>query len=117
MIGEKQETRAPKFTKVFADATFVCGDWHYIRRYAPDDLSGKTVLTQSVRKADLDWLKTTKARRVITTTPVMGGETFATNVMEGVVVALLGKRPEQMTEQDYLETLARLDWSPNVIDL
>jgi hypothetical protein len=115
--GEKQETRAPKFPKVFADATFICGDWHYIRRYAPDDLTGKTILTQTVRKADLDWLKTTGARRVITTTPVMGGETFATNVMEGVVVALLEKRPEQMTEQDYLDTLARLDWAPNVIDL
>jgi hypothetical protein len=115
--GEKQESRTPKFPKVFAEATFICGDWHYIRRYAPDNLRGKTILTQTVRKADLDWLKTTGARRVITTTPVMGGETFATNVMEGVVVALLGKRPEQMTEQDYLETLARLDWAPNVIDL
>lgn len=115
--GEKQESRTPKFPKVFAEATFICGDWHYIRRYAPDNLRGKTILTQTVRKADLDWLKTTGARRVITTTPVMGGETFATNVMEGVVVALLGKRPEQMTEQDYLDTLARLDWAPNVIDL
>lgn len=115
--GEKQESRTPKFPKVFADATFICGDWHFIRRYAPDDLTGKTILTQTVRKADLEWLKTTGARRVITTTPVMGGETFATNVMEGVVVALLGKRPEAMTESDYLETLQKLDWRPNVIDL
>lgn len=115
--GEKQETRTPKFPKVFQDATFICGDWHFIRRYAPDDLTGKTILTQTVRKADLEWLKTTGARRVITTTPVMGGETFATNVMEGVVVALLGKRPEQLSEGDYLETLKRLDWCPNVIDL
>lgn len=115
--GEKQETRTPKFPKVFQEATFICGDWHFIRRYAPDDLTGKTILTQTVRKADLEWLKTTGARRVITTTPVMGGETFATNVMEGVVVALLGKRPEQLSEGDYLETLKRLDWCPNVIDL
>lgn len=115
--GEKQDSRTPKFPGVFAEASFICGDWHYIRRYAPDNLAGKTILTQTVRKADLDWLKTTGARRVITTTPVMGGETFATNVMEGVVVALLDKRPEEMTEQDYLNTLARLDWSPNVIDL
>jgi hypothetical protein len=115
--GEKQESRTPKFPKVFQEATFICGDWHFIRRYAPDDLSGKTILTQTVRKADLEWLKSTGARRVITTTPVMGGETFATNVMEGVVVALLGKRPEQLSEGDYLETLKRLDWRPNVIDL
>ena len=115
--GEKQESRTPKFPKVFQEATFICGDWHYIRRYAPDDLTGKTILTQTVRKADLEWLATTGARRVITTTPVMAGETFATNVMEGVVVALLAKRPEEMQESDYLETLKQLAWAPNVIEL
>jgi hypothetical protein len=116
-VGEKQESRAPKFPKAFQDATLICGDWHFIRRYAPDRLDGKTILTQTVRKADLDWLKTIGLRRVITTTPVMGGETFATNVMEGVVVALNNKRPEELSEQDYLDTLARLDWAPNVIEL
>ncbi len=115
--GEKQEKRTPKYPKVFEDATFICGDWHYIRRYAPDKLTGKTILTQTLRSADIEWLKTTGAWRAITTTPVMSGETFATNVMEGVIVALLGKGPEQLSEQDYLEALKRLDWKPNVIDL
>jgi hypothetical protein len=47
----------------------------------------------------------------------MGGETFATNVMEGVIVALVGKRPEAMTEQDYLDVLKELNWSPGVMEL
>lgn len=115
--GEKQESRTPKFPKVFQEATFICGDWHYIRRYAPDRLDGKTILTQTVRKADLDWLESTGAARVITTTPVMGGETFATNVMEGVVITLTQKRPEEMTANDYLEALSKLEWRPNVIHL
>ena len=95
----------------------VAGDTLYIRRYAPDDLKGKTVITQTVRKADIEWLKNAGVTRVITTTPAMGGETFATNVMEGVIVALLGKRPEQMSDHDYLDVLLRLDWQPNIIDL
>ncbi|MEQ1821541.1 MAG: quinate 5-dehydrogenase [Fimbriimonadaceae bacterium] len=115
--GEKQDSRTPKFPKVFAEATLICGDWHYIKRYAPDRLEGKTILTQTLRQADFDWLRTTGARRAITTTPVMGGETFATNVMEGVIVALNQKPPSQLTESDYLETLKRLDWKPNVIEL
>jgi hypothetical protein len=115
--GEKQEQRTPKFEKVFRESTFICGDWHYIRRYAPDDLSGKTILTQTLRKSDLELLRSWKVARAITTTPVISGETYATNVMEGVVVSLLGKRPEQLSEKDYLETLRRLDWRPNVIDL
>ena len=115
--GEKQEQRKPKYPEIWAERTFLCGDWHYIRRYAPEDLKGKTILTQTLRKADLEWLKSAGARRAITTTPVMGGETFATNVMEGVIVAVTGKRPEQLSEGDYLETLKRLDWKPNVIYL
>lgn len=115
--GSKQEERKPSFEKFWADRTFLCGDWHYIRRYAPDDLSGKTVLTQTVRAADIEWLRSTGLRRLITTTPEMGGETFATNVMEGVIVALAGKRPDQMTENDFLDVLKELDWSPSVLEL
>ena len=55
--GEKQETRTPKFEKVFKNATLICGDWHYIRKYAPDDLEGKTIITQTLRKADLELLR------------------------------------------------------------
>lgn len=114
--GEKQEIRSPKFPKVFEAATLICGDWHYIRKYAPDDLSGKTIITQTLRKADLELLKSWKVRRAITTTPMIGGETFATNVMEGVIVALLGKAPSQISEAEYLATLKQLDWKPNVIE-
>jgi hypothetical protein len=62
-------------------------------------------------------MKQAGVRRVITTTPIMGGETFATNVMEGVLVVLLGKKPSEISEQDYLDKLKELDWSPNVIEL
>lgn len=115
--GKKQEERSPKHPKVFADSTFVCGDWHYIRRYMPNDMSGKTVLTQTLREADLQLLKEAGARRAITTTPDMGGETYATNVMEGVIVSLIGRAPAQCSPDDYLDVLKKLDWKPNVFEL
>jgi hypothetical protein len=115
--GEKQEKRKPRFPKVFEWATFICGDKHYIRRYAPDRLPDKTILTQTLRKADLEWFRSAGVRRTITTTPVMGGETFATNVMEGVIVTLLGKPPADLRPEDYLSILGRLGWKPEVIEL
>ncbi len=115
--GEKQEKRDPKYPKIFEQCTIVCGDWHYIRRYMPENMEGKTVITQTLRKADIELLKQFKARRAITTTPVIGGETFATNVMEGVIVALLGKKPSEIAEQEYLDTLHKLGWKPNIIDI
>lgn len=114
--GEKQEKRQPKHGWAFKEASVIAGDWHYIRRYAPDDLTGKTIITQTLRKADLDWLRDTGARRAITTTPIMGGETFATNVMEGVIIALLEKPAGEVTAEDFLAVLKQLDWKPNVIE-
>ncbi len=115
--GEKQEKRTPKFPKLWADRTFVCGDSLFILRYAPDRLDGKTILTQSVRSANLEFFRSAGVARVITTTPVVGGETFATNVMEAALVAYLGKKPSEIQESEYLAILEQIGWSPNVIEL
>ncbi|MBS1725847.1 MAG: quinate 5-dehydrogenase [Armatimonadetes bacterium] len=115
--GEKQETRTPKYPKYFLEADIICGDWHYIRKFMPDQLEGKTIITQTLRKADLKFLQEAKVAAAITTTPVINGETFATNVMEGVIVAHLGRRPEDIKPEEYLEVLAKLGWKPNRIDL
>jgi hypothetical protein len=47
----------------------------------------------------------------------MGGETFATNVMEAVIVALLGRGRSPLATKDYLDVLEALAWKPNVIPL
>lgn len=114
--GERQDKRSPRFAWAFAEADVIAGDSLYILRYAPDDLAGKTIVTQSVRKADIEFFRTSGARRIVTTTPVMGGETFATNVVEAVLVSLLGRRPDELTPEDYFGALSQLGWEPNVIE-
>lgn len=115
--GEKQEKRTPRATHLFLEADVIAGDWHYIRRYMPDRIPDKTVITNTVRKADIEFLREAGAARVITTTPVIEGESFATNVMEGVIVALTGRRPETLTPDDYRAALCQLEWAPSVIEL
>lgn len=115
--GEKQDQRTPKFEKLWSERTFLCGDSLYLLRYAPDRLDGKTILTQSIRAANIEFFRQAGVRRIITTTPVIGGETFATNVMEAVLVAHLGKSPDAITPQEMLQTLRAMHWSPNVIEL
>lgn len=115
--GERQDIPKPKFGAAFDRASLIAGDSLYILRYMPPRLEGKTILTQSVRKADLERLREAGVWRVITTTPVLGGETFATNVMEAVLVTLIGRRPETLSEADYLGQLAQLNWTPNVLEL
>lgn len=116
--GDKQNVRTPKYQKHFDWATVIAGDSLFINRYAPDRLDGKIVITQSVRKENIEWMKSAGVRRLITTTPVIGGETFATNVMEGVLISLMGKKnSEEATAQEYLDILKKLDWAPTAMDL
>jgi hypothetical protein len=112
--GRKQEQNTPRFPRYFAEADVVAGDWHIIRRYMPERLDGKIVVTQSGRAADADLLRSRGASMLVTTTPDIGGESFATNLMEAVLVVLLGRPPAELTPADYLGTLRQLGWKPSI---
>ncbi len=115
--GEKQKVRTPKFGQFFAEAQIIAGDWHFIRRYAPDDLAGKIVITQTVRDADIQLLRSMGVKRLVTTTPLIGNATFATNVMEGVIVAHLGRKVSEITPEDYRQVIGEMGWKPGVLEL
>ncbi len=42
---------------------------------------------------------------LVTSTPELNGRSFGTNVMEALVVAMLGKNPESITPEEYEEVL------------
>ena len=112
--GEKQNTITPKWGQYYAEADIIAGDFPYIRRYMPDDLKGKTILTNTITADDVSELKKRGVKLLITTTPEMDGRSFGTNVMEGVLVALSGRKPSELTPEDYLKLLAQLKWEPRV---
>lgn len=112
--GEKQEVNTPRWQGYFRWADVIAGDWHYIRRYAPDNLKGKVVLTNTVRQADVRFLRERGVDLLLTTTPVFNGETFATNVLEAVIVALSGSHPDDLRESDYHLWLSRLGWDVGI---
>lgn len=112
--GDKQLQRQPRAARLFVEADVIAGDWHYIRRYAPDNLTGKTVLTQTLRSADFEFLRAWGVRQVITTTPRIDGETFATNVLEALIAGHLGRIP---TTPEIDEVLRTEGWQPSITNL
>jgi hypothetical protein len=115
--GSEQETTKPKHQKYFKWADIVAGDFHLIRKNLPERLDGMTVLTNTTTADDLVLLRERGLAHLITTTPEFDGRSFGTNVMEGVVIALAGKGPEEMQPEDYLDVLRRLGWEPRVVKL
>ena len=51
---------------------------------------------------------------MITSTPEFDGRSFGTNMMEAVLVAASGKKPEQLSEKDYIELIEKLKFYPRI---
>jgi len=115
-VGEKQEERKPKFPQYFKAVTVVAGDCHYIKRYMPDDMKGKIVVTNTTTPEDVELFRKCGVKYLITTTPVLDGRSFGTNMMEAALVAISGKnRP--LTWPEYDELLAKLNFEPQLQEL
>ncbi|MEF2278199.1 quinate 5-dehydrogenase [Deinococcus sp. YIM 134068] len=115
--GERQNSSVEgQGTRLYAWADVVAGDTHYAKRYAPRDLSGKTILTQTITEADRVWMRERGVARLITTTPRIGSRNFATNVLEAFFVALSGRR-EALTEAEYLRYVREVGFRPEISEL
>lgn len=114
--GQNEKKRA-KFGHYYKEAEIIAGDFHLIKKYLPSDLKGQMVVTNTTTKDDLKFLKKCGVGTLVTTTPVLEGRSFGTNVMEAVLVALLEKNPSELTFKDYLNLLAKMEAKPTINNL
>ncbi len=111
--GEKQEARVPKYQKYYHWATVTAGDCHYVKRHMPDDMHGKVIVTNTTTTEDTTLFKQCGVKYLVTTTPVLDGRSFGTNMMEAAMVAVSGKgRP--LTQAEYEELLTKLNFKPEL---
>jgi len=114
--GSKQEERKanPKFARFYKEADVIAGDFHYIVKHMPEDMTGKSIITNTVTEDDVKEFRARGVSTLITTTPEMEGRSFGTNVMEGLIVSLLGKMPEEITDDEINGMLDRLGFKPRI---
>lgn len=113
--GAQQENNQPKHTPYYHNADIIAGDFHFIKKYMPMDMAGKIIITNTVTTADINMLKSRGINKLITTTPEFAGRSFGTNVIEGVMIALAQKRPDQMQAEDYHRLLDEIGFVPRIV--
>lgn len=89
-MGSEQEKREVRFPQYFLENDIIAGDFHYIKKFMPEKLPGKIIITNTVTAADREMLQRAGVKMLITTTPCISGRSFGTNVMEALLVALHG---------------------------
>ena len=114
--GEKQEVRIPKWEKYYNWATVVAGDCLYVKRHMPDDMKGKIIVTNTTTEADVALFKELGVKYLVTTTPVLDGRSFGTNMMEAALIAVAGKG-RALTRDELNEMLDKLGFEPQLQEL
>jgi hypothetical protein len=111
--GEKQEKRIPKWEKYYQWATVIAGDCHYIKRHMPDRLDGKIIVTNTTTPEDVEMFRQAGIKYLITSTPVLDGRSFGTNMIEAALVAVAGKG-RKLTNDELSQMLDQLDMKPQL---
>jgi len=111
--GEEQDAIIPKFTEYYDWATVVAGDCHYIKRHMPENLQGKVLVTNTTTEKDMELFRRRGVTHVMTTTPIIDGRSFGTNMLEAALTAVAGKGRE-LTHAELHEMLQELDLKPTL---
>jgi hypothetical protein len=82
----------------------------------PDRLEGKVIATNTTTQEDVEIFREAGVRYLVTSTPVLDGRSFGTNMMEAALVAVAGKgRP--LTDQELAAMLDQLGFEPQLQEL
>jgi hypothetical protein len=114
--GDKQEHCVPKFEKYYRWAVVLAGDCHYIKRHMPDRLDGKVIVTNTTTEEDVALFRQSGVKYLMTTTPVLEGRSFGTNMMEAALVAVVGKG-RKLTNLELEGALSQLSLEPQLQEL
>lgn len=114
--GQKQERRTPKWESYYQRAAVIAGDCHYIKRYLPDRLDGKIIATNTTTPQDVELFRQVGGKYLVTSTPVLDGRSFGTNMMEAALVAIAGKN-RKLTYAELDEILDRMNYQPQIQEL
>ena len=114
--GKQQETSNGRFSRYFRGKDYIAGDFNYIYKHMPTDMTGQIVITNTITAHDVEELKKRGAKMLVTSTPELGGRSFGTNVMEALLVAD-AQAGSALSKEHYNRLLAELEFVPRIVNL
>lgn len=114
--GQNQDENVPKYEKWFNYGPVIAGDFQYIRRYMPLDMTGKVIITNTTTSNDVELMQSRGVSYLVTSTPRIEGRSFGANVLEAALIAYSGKGRE-LTDAELSALIKDLNLKPHVQEL
>ncbi|KAA0260682.1 MAG: quinate 5-dehydrogenase [Chloroflexi bacterium] len=114
--GSDGAEHEPRYVKYFEESDLIAGDFLFMRKYMPKNLSGKTIVTNTTTEDNIALLKERGVKTVITTTPRYDGRSFGTNATEAMLTAYAGKG-RRLTDEELNGLIDELGVKPGISNL
>ncbi len=114
--GSGGSEHEPKYRRYFLDSDLIAGDFLFMRKYLPEQLDDKVIVTNTTTEENIALLRERGVKMVITTTPRYEGRSFGTNMMEAALTAYAGKG-RRLTDEELNGLIDSLGLRPEGIVL
>jgi hypothetical protein len=104
--SDQEKESSSRFERYYEESRIVAGDYLFVRKYMPQDMTGKWIVANTTTESDIEDLRGRGVELLVTTTPRLGGRSFGTNVMEAVLVAIAGS-DGPLSRDEYTDLLER----------
>jgi predicted amino acid dehydrogenase len=102
-------------SKAMQKATMVVAPAHELTRFGLAELAGKTIVTSDASEERIAEWRDKGVTMVVDGAPELFGRVLGPHVLDAMILAATGKKPEEMLEDDYLEIITTLQLKPRIL--
>jgi len=101
--------------RAMRDATVIVAPVHELDGFGAEELSGKTIVTSTVNDARVTRFRRKGVTMVIDGAPAMLGHVLGPSLLDAMIIAATGKKPDDILDDDYLEIITSLQLEPRIL--
>lgn len=114
-LAIRDDWRRMMLSKAQLDATVLVAPVHLLDEFGIEELAGKTIITTTVNKTRLEHFKNAGVHMVIDAAPFLFDRALDPSLLDAMIIAASGKRPEDILDDDYLQIIGDSGMQPRII--
>lgn len=101
--------------KAMASATVIVAPVHELDEYGVAELAGKTIITSTVNDQRIARFRDKGVNMVVDGAPFLFDHVLDPSLLDAMIVAATGRKPDEILEDDYLEIITDLGLQPRIV--
>ena len=101
--------------RAMAKATVIVAPVHELDDFGPEELAGKTIITSALNDERAAAFAEKGVMMVVDGAPAMHGHVLGPSLLDAMIIAVTGKNPDDILEDDYLDIITESGIEPRIV--